>query len=92
MHKTVGEGRPRRFGRPALSGTAFGVHVVLGGVDRGWSLRSTPGYLLGPLPGSVVPGAGGSRSAGDIKRDRYIFPTPGGVQPRSVRPNGPTDP
>jgi hypothetical protein len=28
----------------------------------------------------------------DIKGDRYIFPTPGRVQLRSVRPNGPSDP
>ena len=29
---------------------------------RGCSLRSTPGYPLGPLPGSVVPGSGGVRA------------------------------
>jgi hypothetical protein len=28
-----------------------------GGVDRGWSLRSTPGYPLGPLAGSGLPGS-----------------------------------
>ena len=27
------------------------------GVDRGRSLRSTPGYPLGPRPGSGLPGA-----------------------------------
>ena len=38
------------------------VHSAWGGGDRGWSLRSTPGYPLGPLPGSVVPGSGGVRA------------------------------
>jgi hypothetical protein len=47
----------RRLCSPALSGTAFGVLASYGGRYRGWSLRSTPGYPLGPRPGSVVPGS-----------------------------------
>ena len=43
----------------ALSGTAFWVLALWGGVIRGWSLRSTPGYPLGPRWGRLWRGAGG---------------------------------
>ncbi len=33
----------RRSCSPVHSGTALGVQAILGGVERGWSLRSTPG-------------------------------------------------
>jgi hypothetical protein len=65
------------------------------GVDRGWSLRSTPGYPLGPRPGSVVARGGGA--AGVLRpKGPAVLPArpsgPGTTDHNRCRPNGPTVP
>ena len=48
-----GNHRPPSIRPITLSRTPLGVHRSIGAGDQGWSLRSTPGYLLKPLRGTL---------------------------------------
>jgi hypothetical protein len=58
----VGESHPRWFGCPTRSGTPCGVLASWGAWSGGGRCARPPADPLGPLPGSVVPGASSWRA------------------------------
>jgi hypothetical protein len=97
-----GHGRTRRSGGrsgrivrvgpvdPRFLAPASGCWCVVGGVDRGWSLRSTPGYPLGPRWGRLWCGAGGQQASGGPRGQPFSQPGPAGRVGPTTTSAGPT--
>jgi len=104
VRRRAGRRRRRREGRrpggaAASSALVLLTHAlwhplrgagVLGGVDRGWSLRSTRGSCLAPRPGWVVPGSGGRRGRRSLCARGRVSGSPAARLGRSFARNGPS--